>query len=210
MRPTEREALAALLSVARDRGFLGPGAVDDHLEHALGYSRAIEDLRGPFLDLGSGAGLPGLVLALVWPEAQGVLVESSTRRGGHLRECVQHLDIEERVRVVVERAEVLGRAPGDRERYPLVVARSFGAPAVLAECAAPLVAVGGHLVVSEPPLEIPDPLRWPPAQLHRLGLRCVEHRSSGQAHVVILEKSRAVSDRWPRRAGIPAKRPLWP
>lgn len=107
--------------------------------------------------------------------------------------------------VVRGRAEVLAHDPTHRERYELVVSRAFGAPAVTAECGAGFVAVGGRLVVSEPPERSE---RWPPGALEPLGLGparpCRE-----TASFVVLRKEAPTPAVFPRRAGMPAKRPLF-
>ena len=83
------------------------------------------------------------------------------------------------------------------------MARSCGAPAVLAECAAPLLRVGGRLVVSEPP-DAAD--RWEGAGEVGLG---PPQRLPGPPVLVVLHQIETCPARYPRRTGIPAKRPLW-
>ena len=124
-----------------------------------------------------------------------------------IEDAVARLGWADRVDVLAERAEAAGRDPDRRESFPLVVARGFGPPAVTAECAAPLVQVGGRLSVSEPPGG--DSSRWPAEQLATLGLRMVETRVVGEASFVMLEKVEASDARWPRRVGKPGQRPLW-
>jgi 16S rRNA G527 N7-methylase RsmG len=123
------------------------------------------------LDLGSGGGVPGLVIAAARPEAAVVLLDASERRTDWLRRAVSRLGWTERVRVVTARAEVLGRDASWRSSQDAVVARGFGRPAVTAECAAPFLRIGGRLVVSEPPRVHGD--RWPSAALAELGLHRV-------------------------------------
>jgi 16S rRNA (guanine527-N7)-methyltransferase len=86
-----------------------------------------------------------------------------------------------------------------------LVARSFGPPATTAECAAPLLAVGGLLVVSDPP-DAGD--RWPVEGLALLGLVPVRRAETGPA-LQVLRQDVPCPDRYPRRIGIPAKRPLF-
>jgi 16S rRNA (guanine527-N7)-methyltransferase len=198
--------LPAVLARAQDRGLLGPGPIDEHLRHA----RRLAELVGPpasFLDLGSGAGVPGLVLALAWPGATAVLLDSGHRRAEHLRAACVELGLTDRVTVVEARAEDAAREPAWRGRLPLVVARGFGPPAVTAECAVGFLEVGGELVVSEPPGGAPA--RWDPAGLARLGLSDPEFRSGGGASVARLRLERAPGAEWPRRTGVPGRRPLW-
>ena len=208
-----RDALVPVLEEARRLGFLGPGPVEAHLDHAAGYAAALEsDAGGAWVpagaaDLGSGAGLPGLPLALRFPDTQWTLVEASVRRAAFLRAAVRDLGLEARLAVVEERAEVVGRAPAYRGRFDLVVARSFGPPAVLAECAAPLLRIGGRAVVSEPPGGAPA--RWPADGLAQLGMVPGAGVQAVGAAYQVLRQEQACPDRWPRRVGVPAKRPLF-
>ena len=119
---------------------------------------------------------------------------------------VNDLGLDGRVAVVHARAEDLGRGEL-REAVDLVVARSFGSPPIVAECAAPLLRLGGTLVVSEPPDGRPAG-RWPAGPLADLGLGPVTLVGE-QPRVVCLVKERTTPSRFPRRPGIPAKRPLY-
>ncbi len=207
----EEEPLRAALARARALGFLGPGSVEGHLTHAAGFAgAAVRHLgRSPasMLDLGSGAGIPGLVLAECWPDVRGVLVESGHRRCEHLRREVDSLGWSGRVEVLEERAELTARRPELREHMELVTARSFATPAATAEIATGLVAPGGFLVVSEPPQ--PDPTRWPAAELELLGLGPPRYESVGDAHFAVFAKTRSAPDEVPRAVGRPGKRPRW-
>ena len=165
-----------------------------------------------FLDLGSGGGLPGLVLAAVLPTTRGTLLDGRTERGRLLEEHVSALGWEGRIEVAAQRAEVVGRQAEQRGGFDLVVARGFGAPAVTAECAAPLLTAGGLLVVSEPPDD--DPTRWPPEPLAPLGLvplgaPVTVGIGASSARFQVLQQVEPCPERWPRRTGIPAKRPLY-
>lgn len=206
--------LIGLLERSRQLGFLGPGPVEAHLPHALAFASASHPNPARALDLGAGGGLPGLVLAAsVWPTTSWTFVDANLRRTELLREAVGALALGDRVAVVTERAEVVGRQPGHRGSYQLVVARSFGSPAITAECAAPLLEVGGQLVVSEPP-EADLPSRWPSSPLAAMGFAtptartvAVDHVSV--VHLAVLELATPAPARLPRRVGVPAKRPLF-
>lgn len=203
--------LLEVLEEARSFGFLGPGPVRDHLDHASGFARAaLSGVGAPppeFADLGSGGGVPALVLLAEWSETQAVLVESLGRRARFLEEALHTLGWADRARVVTERAEVVARDPGWREHFMLVTARSFGPPAVTAEIAAGLVAPGGVLVVSEPP-EAND-RRWPVPGLELLGFGPAERTVFTGAHFVRIPKNGPVPEDRPRPTGRPGKRPLW-
>lgn len=226
-------ALQEILAAARDAGFLGPGPIERHLLHAEGFvtlARAQAGGKRPrILDLGSGGGLPGLVVAGAWPESTLVLLEANERRAQFLERAVVACDLQDRVRVVHQRAEICGRDPSYRGTFDGVIVRSFGPPAVVAECAAPLLQVGGWLIVSEPPNDdqvdgpeaepTPDrrdtlesatvgPTRWPVDQLLPFGLQPVES-VRGEFGYQILRQISLCPDRFPRRNGVPAKKPLF-
>jgi 16S rRNA (guanine527-N7)-methyltransferase len=141
------------------------------------------------------------VLALRWPTTSWTLVDASERRCRFLDAAITELGLDGRVRVAQGRAEVLGRDPVLRGAFALVTARSFGPPGVTAECGAPFLEVGGRLLVSEPPEAAP---RWPD-EVALLGL-AVGERVSG---IQILAQVTPCPDRFPRRTGVPAKRPLF-
>jgi len=203
--PGQRSALESVLLGAQQRGLLGPGPVDPHIDRALDLVSMTAGPAGPALDLGSGAGLPGLPLALAWPDTRWFLLDGSVRRAQFLSEAVERLELTDRIEVVAERAEDAGRGRL-RGHCNLVVARSFGAPAVTAECAAPFLEPGARLIVSEPPGGRPE--RWDTDGLATLGLRIAE-RLTGRTSFQTLIQERPCPDRFPRRVGLAAKRPLF-
>jgi 16S rRNA (guanine527-N7)-methyltransferase len=164
---------------------------------------------GRIVDLGSGGGVPSLVLALRYPGSRWLLVESQRRRAAFLVEAVEQLGLADRVDVREARAEEVARS--ERGEATVVTARSFGPPPVTAECAAPLLRVGGWLVVSEPPAsgdEHRSSMRWPSDGLALLGLEVVA-RPPGDFRFVVLRSATPCPPAYPRRVGVPAKRPLW-
>ena len=168
-RPSGWAVLLDVLSEARVHGFIGAGQdVEQLAAHACGFAVPIADGL-PILDLGSGAGVPGLVLAALRPDVEVVLVDSSVGRTDWLRRAVGRLGWRGRVDVVTAPAEALAHDLAWRRTRPAVVARSFAPPMVTAEVAAGLLQPGGLLVVSEPPTA--DAGRWPSAELAELGLR---------------------------------------
>jgi 16S rRNA (guanine527-N7)-methyltransferase len=193
------------LTSAQSYGFLGPGPIEPHIERALDLYAGIDWRPQLALDLGSGGGLPGLPLALAGPDTAWVLLEGSQTRADFLHQAVDRLHLEERIEVLAERAEIAGRG-ARRGTFDLVAARSFASPAATAECAAPFLRVGGHLVVAEPPGGRPD--RWKPDGLTGLGLRIGERIAAPTAYQILVQAARC-PERFPRRVGIPAKRPLF-
>jgi 16S rRNA (guanine527-N7)-methyltransferase len=163
------------------------------------------------VDLGTGGGLPGLVLACRWPQARVLLVERQERRALFLQRAVEGLGLACRVEVAWTRAEEAGREERFRGWGDLVVARAFGRPAVTAECGAPFLEEDGRLVVSEPPSTTEK--RWSRSALEVLGLEPLAMVRVGQpgrvASYRVLRQQRACPARFPRKAGIPSKRPLF-
>jgi 16S rRNA (guanine527-N7)-methyltransferase len=211
-------ALGDVLLDARRAGFLGPGPIEPHLEHAAGFADLARRQPVPsgtgaphILDLGSGGGLPGLVIAIRWPAATLVLLDANERRTEFLQRAVRRCGLWERVAVVHQRAEVCGRDPEYRGTFDGVVVRSFGAPAVVAECGAPFLRRGGWLIVSEPPGasgEDGHRARWPADGVAQVGLEPGEFVKAGFGYQVLYQRE-ACPDRFPRRNGVPAKQPLF-
>ncbi|MGH9230241.1 MAG: 16S rRNA (guanine(527)-N(7))-methyltransferase RsmG [Acidimicrobiales bacterium] len=201
--------LLEVLERSRRLGFLGPGSVRVHVDHADGFAAGVERAPTQFLDLGSGGGVPGLVLARRWPASRAVLLEARERRCAFLREAAQDLHLAERVAVVWARAEEAGHRDDLRGRFDVVVARGFGRPSVTAECGAPFLRLGGTLVVSEPPEDgAVAPSRWAPAGLACLGLR-VGRSWTERYRYQALDQVDPCPPQYPRRPGMPAKRPLF-
>ena len=200
------------LGVSRTLGFLGPGPVDDHLDHAAGFRTAIlcaSERLGSVprrcVDLGTGGGVPGLSLMLDFPETSWVFLDSSEKRMAVVQELLGELGLESRCTIRTGRAEELSRDKALRGWADVVVARGFAGPAVTAECAAPLLSVGGIFISSDPPVETD---RWSVEGLAEVGLReLLRLRDPFRFFVAV--QTQLCPDRYPRRVGIPAKRPLF-
>lgn len=206
MDPGSLAVLRELLRTAQAIGLVGPGPVDAHVAHALHWVDRLPEVDA-FLDLGSGAGLPGLAVVLAREDTRATLLDARQRSATWLDAAVERLDVGRRVQVLCARAEVAARDPALREQFPLVVARGFGSPAATAECAAGFLRIGGVLSVSEPPEERGD--RWPCDRLGELGLGPAVLESSGPFRFVVIPKVGPIAARWPRRDGRPRRRPLW-
>ena len=196
--------LLRILEESRRKGFLGSGEVMFHVEHAHGFASLVGPEAARILDLGSGGGVPGLVLALDLPDSQVTLLDASTRRCSFLTEAAARLGLAIEVRC--GRAEELGHDAALRGVFDAVVSRSFGPPAVVAECAAPMLRVGGLLVVSEPP---DSSERWDATGLHQVGLVDLGGRVEAGFSYRLLEQESNCPERFPRRVGVPVKRPLF-
>jgi 16S rRNA (guanine527-N7)-methyltransferase len=159
------------------------------------------------VDLGSGAGPPGLVLAIARPEAEVVLVESVGKKCAWLERTVSDLGLEN-VRVACARAEELEEAPFD-----VVTARALASLPVLCEYAAPLLREGGTLVAWKGAVDAREDADGLHAAqvlgLEREEVRAVEPYPGSQRRTLhVFRKVSPTPEGYPRRPGMAAKRPL--
>lgn len=150
-------------------------------------------------DVGSGGGFPGIPLKLAMPELQICLVESDQRKAAFLRDMVEALELSD-AEVEPRRAEELGHDPRHREAYDVVVTRAAAKASVAAEYCLPLVRAGGML------LALAQYKDWDMARraVGQLGGRLDGERSG----VITVRKLRPTPEQFPRRVGVPGKRPL--
>jgi 16S rRNA (guanine527-N7)-methyltransferase len=183
-----------------------------HLLDALAAIPILDEL-GPVraLDLGTGGGVPGLVLALARPSVEWTLVDSVRKKVDAVRSFVEALGLRN-VAAAAERAESLGRTVEHREAYGVVAARACAALPVLAEYALPLLAVGGALVAWKGPIG-EEELMAGGAAASLLGGGAPDVRATGVAALgdhrfVLVPKLAPTPASYPRRPGEPSRRPL--
>lgn len=176
------------------------------VEHVADSLSALPVLRragvGEFVDIGSGAGFPGLCLAIALSHSRALLLDSVAKKARFLATAVEALGLAGRVRVTSDRAETLARDPAQRGRWQAVVARAVASLPELSELALPLLREGGLLVAwKRRPLaaELAEAERW----LGRMGGRlagCEQQEIPGlEDHVLVLvEKVAATPPRYPR------------
>lgn len=163
-------------------------------------------------DLGPGGGFPGLPMRIVEPALELVLIESNQRRAEFLGVATEALGLDG-VTVAPLRAEDAGRDPTLRASFDLVVARALAAMPVLVEYALPLLREGGVLVAPKGSRAL-DELTEASAAIAALGGVALEPIDLPVAPgalpqtVLLVRREGALDDRYPRRAGMPAKRPL--
>lgn len=160
------ENLANVLERARTAGFLGPGPLRAHSDHAHSFSAPIPATARTLLDLGSGGGVPGIPLFVRLPHLRGVLLDASEKRCAFLTWAVAALGIEDRVEIRRGRAEELGHESELRTNFDVVTCRGFGPPSATIEGAVGFLAVGGVLIISEPP----EGRQWSVRTLSDVGL----------------------------------------
>ena len=170
--PAPRKTLDDVLGDAQKWGTLGRRSVSETISHARQFLAPLEGCSGPVIDIGTGAGVPGLVIATERADLDLVLVDRRATRMDALRRGVIAMGLDDRVTVITADVEDLGRSPEHAGRYAAVVSRGFGPPEVTLRLARPLQKNGGTIVVSEPPS--PTPSRWNPQLLDELGLTPLE------------------------------------
>jgi len=177
---------------------------------AIGQPKPGEGLR--ILDVGSGAGLPGVPLAIVLPDARVTLLEATGKKVAFLMHLVERLLLGN-TSVLLGRAEDLGQTHSHRESYDLVVARGVAPLAALAELCLPLVAIGGSFVAMNKG-DIAGVFAASAAAIARLGgapariIRVTLPLLADNRCLVVSDKSQPTPARYPRRPGMPAKHPL--
>ena len=173
--------------------------------HILDALTLQDDVVGALIDVGSGNGLPGIPLALA-TAARVTLLEPIKKRAAFLQSAVGALGLDGTV--LAERAEDAARDPVYRERFATATARAVASAPTVAELTVPFLALTGRALLQRGGLESTERNAVADAALV-LGAELVEERViDGERRVLILEKRAPTSHRFPRRNGIPAKRPL--
>ncbi len=189
------------------------GRIRRHYAESLELARiACEYLAPPGLvvDVGSGGGYPGLVLAILWPGARFALIEPLRKRAALLEEMAGALGLTN-VEVLAERAEEAGRGPL-RDQADLVTARAVAGLSLLVEYCAPFARAGG-LVALAKGSSLEQELAGASRALDELlctvhGVEAIRPAINSRGGVVLLRKIGETPRRYPRRSGIAAKRPL--
>ena len=183
-----------------------------HFLDSLSCLTAIPSLPPTIIDVGTGPGLPGLALKIAQPHINLTLVESAQKKVGFLEHIVQKLDLEQ-VILLPKRAEEIGRHADHREQYGLAVARAVAPLAVLAEYLLPLVQIGGTMLAQKG-LDPTDDVTAAARAIHLMGGRhrltmpvSVPHLAA-ERHLILVEKRSPTPAQYPRRPGMPLKRPI--
>lgn len=195
-------------------------AIDDpekvRVKHFLDSLSAYVAMRNTpvesVIDVGTGAGFPGLPLKILCPQIKLTLVESVTKKVNFCEHIVAKLALDD-VEIVRQRAEVLGKNESFREKYDWAVARAVALMPILMEFLLPLVRVGGRVLAMKG--------ESAPAEAHKaeraIGMlggnlqRLIPVTLPGvveQRYLVVVDKVATTPEKYPRRVGVPSKRPL--
>jgi 16S rRNA (guanine527-N7)-methyltransferase len=203
----ERLAVYAALVLEANRRLSLTGAKDGtaFAGHILDALTLRGDVAGPLVDVGSGNGVPGIPLAIATGE-RVVLIEPIKKRAAFLGAALRALGLDGEVRAV--RAEDAARDPAYRERFAAATARAVAGATTVAELTVPLLAVGGRALLQRGATSNAERNAVADAALV-LGAELVEERPlDGELRILILEKRSPTGARFPRKNGVPAKRPL--
>ena len=179
-------------------------AWDRHVLESLRLLDAATPAPGAsVVDLGSGGGVPGIPIAVVRPDLHLVLVDADRRKAAFLTHVAGQLGEAAHLVVVDRRAEALGRDAEHREQHDLAVSRATAAAAALCELALPLVRPGGMLACLVGDADAAA--EQSAAAAARLG--GAPPRAVGPG-ILVVEKVAQTPDAYPRREGVPARRPI--
>lgn len=188
------------------------GIQEKHFFDSLTCFMGFEEWPESLIDVGTGAGFPGLPIKIVIPDLRLTLLESVDKKANFCRHIVEELGLTN-VTVLSKRAEEVGRMPEHREAYDIAIARAVAPAPTLAEYLLPLVKVGGQCLMQKGtrgPEEIiqagriVDLCGGEVSDLRRMNFDGIE----GEGNLVIIDKLRSTPSEFPRAVGMPAKKPI--
>jgi len=175
-------------------------------------SKTIRNLSLRVIDVGSGPGFPGIPLKIICPNLKLTLLEATAKKVRFLEHIVETLRLKD-VRVINDRAETAGNTPEHREGYEIVLARAVAELAVLAELTLPFCSLGGR-VIAQKGQDAQGEVMGAEHAIRLLGgalsyMLDVEIPGLAETRsLIVINKVARTPDNYPRRSGIPGKRPL--
>lgn len=170
------------------------------------------EAAGKVIDVGTGAGFPGIPLKIAFPELEITLLDSLNKRVKFLNEVIQRLELKG-IRGVHQRAEELVRQPGEREGYDLAVSRAVANLSTLSEYCLPYVKVGGMFLPYKSG-KVEQELKEAKKAVSVLGGQCGEavyftlDGTDLERSLIPIRKVKHTPKQYPRKAGTPGKNPI--
>lgn len=164
------------------------------------------------MDIGTGAGFPGVPLKILCPELRVTLVESLDKRVSFLKQIIERLQLEQ-IAAIHARAEEVGRDDAFREKVDRVTARAVANLSVLAEYCLPVLRPGGYFLAMKGP-RMEEEIGGAKKAIHLLGgeiknfVKLKLPFTGDERNIIVIKKNASTPEKYPRRAGIPQKRPL--
>lgn len=189
--------------------------VSKHFVDSLTLIRAVSDIneiKGRVIDVGTGAGFPGIPLKIAFPNLKITLLDSLNKRIKFLNEVIGQLALDE-VMTIHGRAEDFGRNPGYREQYDYCVSRAVANAATLSEYCLPFVKVGGCFIPYKSG-KIDEELETGAKAIRMLGgeieqvVRFQLESVDADRALVVIRKKEKTAKKFPRKAGVPSKEPI--
>ena len=185
--------------------------MDKHFLDSVYLFRSIE-LKADYklIDIGTGAGFPGIPLKIVFPELKITLLDSLNKRVGFLNDVIDELNLND-IEAIHGRAEDIARDKAYRASYDIAVSRAVANLSTLSEYCLPFVKIGGKFV-SYNSGDCADEVDNAKAAIHLLGGKINKidefSYSNNSRSFIVIDKVMNTSNKYPRKAGLPSKKPL--
>lgn len=185
--------------------------MDKHFLDSVYLFRSIE-LKADYklIDIGTGAGFPGIPLKIVFPELKITLLDSLNKRVGFLNDVIDELNLND-IEAIHGRAEDIARDKAYRASYDIAVSRAVANLSTLSEYCLPFVKIGGKFV-SYKSGDCADEVDNAKSAIHSLGGKINKidefSYSNNSRSFIVIDKVMNTSNKYPRKAGLPSKKPL--